>query len=86
MVGHGKWLPYLNDQVRFSERTARSFMRAATEFSNRQAFADLAESTTCAGSLVDHSSCSPPWWYTRHLLHCSLIRINDLHSAGDLSA
>lgn len=41
MVGHGNWLAYLREKVQFSERTARNFMRAAEEFSNRQALADL---------------------------------------------
>lgn len=41
LVGHGNWLAYLREQVQFSERTARNFMRAAEEFSNRQPVADL---------------------------------------------
>lgn len=38
---HGEWLPWLNEQVEFSERTARNFMRLSREWSNRQALADL---------------------------------------------
>lgn len=38
---HGEWLPWLNEQVEFSERTARNFMRLSREWSNRQARADL---------------------------------------------
>ena len=38
---HGEWLPWLNERVEFSERTARNFMRLAREWSNRQALADL---------------------------------------------
>ena len=38
---HGEWLPWLNERVEFSERTARNFMRLSREWSNRQALADL---------------------------------------------
>lgn len=38
---HGEWLPWLNEKVDFSERTARNFMRLAREWTNRQALADL---------------------------------------------
>ena len=38
---HGEWLPWLNERVEFSERTARNFMRLSREWSNRQARADL---------------------------------------------
>lgn len=38
---HGEWLPWLNERVEFSERTARNFMRLAREWSNPQALADL---------------------------------------------
>lgn len=41
MLPHGEWLPWLNEQVEFSERTARNFMRLAREWTNRQALADL---------------------------------------------
>ena len=41
---HGEWLPWLNEQVEFSERTARNFMRLAREWTNRQALADLGAS------------------------------------------
>ena len=41
MLPHGDWLPWLTEQVEFSERTARNFMRLAREFSNPQAIADL---------------------------------------------
>ena len=37
----GEWLPWLSDQVGYSERTAQNFMRLAREFSNPQALADL---------------------------------------------
>lgn len=40
-IPHGEWLPWLNERVEFSERTARNFMRLAREWSNRQALADL---------------------------------------------
>lgn len=41
---HGDWLPWLTEQVDFSERTARNFMRLAREWTNRQALADLGAS------------------------------------------
>ena len=41
MLPHGKWIPWLTEQVEFSERTAQSFMRLAREWSNPQALADL---------------------------------------------
>lgn len=40
-IPHGEWLPWLNERVEFSERTARNFMRLSREGSNRQALADL---------------------------------------------
>ena len=44
MLSHGEWLPWLNEQVEFSERTARNFMRLAREWTNRQTLADLGAS------------------------------------------
>ena len=41
MLPHGEWLPWLTEQVEFSERPARNFMRLAREWTNRQALADL---------------------------------------------
>lgn len=41
MLPHGEWLPWLTNQVEFSERTAQDFMRLAREWSNPQTFADL---------------------------------------------
>ena len=40
-IPHGEWLPWLNERVEFSERTARNFMRLSREWSNRPARADL---------------------------------------------
>ena len=40
-IPHGEWLPWLNERVEFSERTARNFMRLSREWSNRQALAHL---------------------------------------------
>ena len=40
-IPHGEWLPWLNERVEFSERTAQTFMRLAREWSNPQALADL---------------------------------------------
>ena len=41
MLSHGEWLPWLEERVEFSERSARNFMRLAREWTNRQALADL---------------------------------------------
>lgn len=41
MLSHGEWLPWLEEKVEFSERTARNFMRLARDWTNRQALADL---------------------------------------------
>lgn len=41
---HGEWLPWLNERVEFSERTARRFMKLYRECSNRPALADLGAS------------------------------------------
>lgn len=41
MLPHGEWLPWLNEQVEFSERTAQKFMRLAQKWSNPSALADL---------------------------------------------
>ena len=41
MLPHGEWLPWLNDQVELSERTAQKFMRLAREWSNPSALTDL---------------------------------------------
>ena len=38
---HGEWADWLRDAVDFSERSARNFMRLATEYGNRQPVADL---------------------------------------------
>lgn len=38
---HGEWLPWLNEKVEFSERTAQNFMRLARSYSNPQDLADL---------------------------------------------
>ena len=41
MLSHGEWLPWLNERVEFSERTAQKFMRLAQKWSNPSALADL---------------------------------------------
>lgn len=41
MLAHGEWLPWLENNVEMSEKTAQDFMRIAREFSNPQALADL---------------------------------------------
>lgn len=43
-IPHGKWLPWLNERVEFSERTAQKFMRLAREWSNPSTLADLGAS------------------------------------------
>lgn len=44
MMPHGDWLPWLENEVEFSERTAQNFMRLAREWQNPQTFADLGAS------------------------------------------
>lgn len=41
MLEHGEWLPWLNEKVEFSERTANRFMRIAKEYSNPTLVSDL---------------------------------------------
>ncbi|WP_312637165.1 DUF3102 domain-containing protein [Oscillibacter sp.] len=41
LLSHGEWLPWLTEQVEFSERTATRFMRLAREWSNQTALSDL---------------------------------------------
>lgn len=41
MLPHGEWLPWLTEQVEFSERTATRFMRLAREWTNQTALSDL---------------------------------------------
>ena len=41
---HGEWLPWLNERVEFSERTAQKFMKLAREWSNPNTLADLGAS------------------------------------------
>lgn len=38
---HGEWLPWLTEQVEFSERTAQYYMQLAREWTNPQSIADL---------------------------------------------
>ena len=41
MLSHGAWLPWLEAQAQFSEKTAQNYMRVAREFPNPQLVADL---------------------------------------------
>ncbi|MEY8386700.1 DUF3102 domain-containing protein [Oscillospiraceae bacterium 38-13] len=41
MLSHGEWLPWLKDNVCFSETTAQSYMKVAKEFPNPQLVGDL---------------------------------------------
>lgn len=41
LLSHGEWLPWLTEQVEFSERTATRFMRLAREWTNQTALSDL---------------------------------------------
>lgn len=41
MLSHGGWLPWLEERVCFSEKTAQNYMRVAREFPNPQLVADL---------------------------------------------
>lgn len=40
-LDHGEWLPWLEEKVGFSDRSAQGFMRIAKEFPNPQPVADL---------------------------------------------
>lgn len=44
MLAHGEWLPWLNERVELSERTAQKFMKLAREWSNPNTLADLGAS------------------------------------------
>lgn len=44
LLPHGGWLPWLNEKVEFSERTAQNFMRLADAYANPQTLADLGAS------------------------------------------
>lgn len=50
MLPHGAWLPWLNEKVSYSDRTARRFMQTYREVSNRPALANLG--STKAMSLI----------------------------------
>lgn len=41
MLSHGEWLPWLEERVCFSEKSAQNYMRVAREFPNPQLVADL---------------------------------------------
>lgn len=41
VLPHGEWLPWLNEKVAYSERTAQNFMAVARRYSNPQTLADL---------------------------------------------
>ena len=41
ILPHGEWLPWLTEQVEFSERQAQRFMKLAQEWSNPTALSDL---------------------------------------------
>ena len=40
-LSHGEWLPWLNERVSYSERTAQNLMAVARKYSNPQTLADL---------------------------------------------
>ena len=41
VLPHGEWLPWLENQVEFSERAAQNLMKLSREWTNPQALADL---------------------------------------------
>ena len=48
MLSHGEWLPWLNEKVSYSDRTARRFMQMYRQLSNRPALANLGASKALA--------------------------------------
>ena len=48
LLSHGEWLPWLNEKVEFSERSAQNFMRLADAYQNPQTLADLGASKALA--------------------------------------
>lgn len=48
VLPHGEWLPWLNEKVEFSERTARRFMQLSREWTNRSTLTDLGASKALA--------------------------------------
>ena len=41
VLPHGEWLPWLENQVEFSERAAQNLMKLSREWTNPQALSDL---------------------------------------------
>lgn len=48
ILPHGEWLPWLNEKVEYTERTAQRFMRLAQEYSNPTTLSDLGASKALA--------------------------------------
>ena len=48
MLSHGDWLPWLEERVEFTDRTARNFMRLSREWTNRKTLSDLGASKALA--------------------------------------
>lgn len=47
-LGHGQWLSYLENELKYKPTTASNLMRVATEFSNFQTFENLTASKVFA--------------------------------------
>ena len=48
LLPHGAWLPWLNEKVSYSDRTARRFMQMYRDLSNRPALTDLGKTKAFA--------------------------------------
>jgi len=48
MLSHGEWLPWLNEQIGYSERQAQRFMQLAREWTNPTTLSDLGASKALA--------------------------------------
>lgn len=77
-VQHGEWLPWIADNLSFTDRTAQAYMRIAMkwgEIANTKHAADLSISgalhllSTSSEDYILHSSQSVEWWTPAHYVN-----------------